>query len=85
MITVHAYKTWQGETRGCISHSAGSLPAEHGTPGVRSTLLNEAEARSLLEQLTAGLAAPLACIDCGSSLHRTGSVFCAEANKEENE
>lgn len=88
MITVHAYKTWQGETRVMIAHSAGSIPAENGMPGVRTTLLNEQEARDLLGQLTAGLAAPYehgACYDCGSELHNTGSSHCVEANKEENE
>ncbi len=91
MITVRAYKTFLGETRVMIAHSAGPVPAENGMPGVRTTLLNEAEARTLLDQLATGLANPYSvsahqpgdCYDCGSELHRTGSVFCAEANKEE--
>ncbi len=71
-----------------IAHSAGSVPAENGMPGVRTALLNEVEARDLLKQLTDQLAhpeerEPINCIDCGSTVHRTGSVFCAEANKEE--
>lgn len=56
MITAHAYKTFQGETRVLIAHSFEGTECSPGMPGTRTTLLSEPEARRLLKELGRELA-----------------------------
>lgn len=84
-IVVHPYTTWAGALRVCISHAPHGTTAHAGMPGVRTTMLDEPEARELLKQLTRALATPPECIDCGSTLHTVDDPSCPVANRDEVE
>lgn len=65
-IAVESYITWAGVTRVSICHAPAGIKPLTGIPGARTTVLDVADARELLTQLTRALATPPECIDCGS-------------------
>ncbi len=86
MIAVHSYITWAREIRVVISHAPhGAKEPVDGAPGVRTTLLNEADARSLLKQLTAALEVAPECIDCGSTMHSTDDPACRVSHADKRD
>jgi hypothetical protein len=78
MITTHAYVTWGGEIRVVIAHSAEGTEAREGMPGTRTTMLSQAEAVKLRDQLIMALSSRPRCTDCDSEFHSAGSPSCPQ-------
>jgi hypothetical protein len=78
MIATHAYTTWGGEIRVVVAHSAEGTEAREGMPGTRTTMLSQAEAVTLRDQLILALSARPRCIDCDSDFHSAGSPSCPQ-------
>jgi hypothetical protein len=85
MITVYTYIAWGGKRQFQLKLSPSGVSEPTHLMHARSTILSEADARTLLAQLTAAIASRPECIDCGSDLHTVDDPSCPVSNAAERD